>query len=122
MLRIRNEQLVSLRNAAIESLRRELARIILRQLREDVPDIMKRYPEERQQRITEDVLDAADRLGVSVADYMLNWCYIRFFTDMPFYDMEQFKDILDHSLLHPDAKARHIVMSFFSNEIQRRSC
>jgi hypothetical protein len=121
MLTIRNEQLASLRDAVNKSRRRKLARVILGQLREDVPEVMKRYSEERQQQITDNVLDAAEWLGVSAADYVLNWCYIRFLTDLPFYDMEQFKDILDHQLLHPDARARHIVLSFFSNEMQRRS-
>jgi hypothetical protein len=120
MLRIRDEQLARLREAANQSERDELAGMILRRLREDAPELMKRETEERQRLIVDDVLDAARRLGVSAAEHMLNWCYIRFLTGLSFYDMEQFKDVLEHPFLHPDARARHIVLSFFSNEMQRR--
>lgn len=117
MWQIRPEQVEKLREALQQRLREQSIADISSHLCEKAPEIMRRYTGEQQKLLIAEVIDAAGKLDIIDPDQVLNWSYIRVVINMPFYEMEQFKEILEHPFLHPYSKGRHIIMSFFA--IQR---
>jgi hypothetical protein len=111
---IRPDQLATLRKELDRRYREEAIREINSNLRDNAPDIMNRYAEAQQHDYTGDVLDAAWELGITSPEYLLNWSFIRFATNLPFHRMPEFEHLLRHPLLHPEAKGRHIVLAFSS--------
>lgn len=120
MLTIRSDQMRSLREGLEAYQRDQTVLRIVSQLCHDVPKVMDRYAREQHLQFVRDVLDATGRFGIIDTEQLLNWSYIRFVTNIPFYEAEQFKDILQHPLLHPDAKGRHIVLAFFAIQRMQR--
>src|SRR5438128_12427768 len=85
------------------------------------PELMSGYTGEQHRRYVGEVLDASGKVGLADPEHVLNWSYIRFLTGMEFYNIAEFKDILEHPLLHPDAKGRHIVLAFFAIQRMRQT-
>ena len=114
MWQIRPEQMQVLRQTLEQRLREQSIADISSHLREKAPDVVDRYTVEQQRLFIGEVVDVTGELDIVDPDQVLNWSYIRFLINMPFYKMEQFKDILDHPFLHSYSKGRHIVMAFFA--------
>lgn len=82
-------------------------------MRSAIPTVTEDYGEELTNDISEAVY-AAERYGIDDPDQVYDWCVVRIVSKQPFYDLNQFKDILDHPFFSPYAKARHIILSFFA--------
>jgi len=93
-----------------------------RRMRKEQPTLTISYGEQLHADITEAVW-AAERLGVTDQDQIYDWCVVRIASRQPFYSMHEFADVFDHPFLPPFAKARHIIMAFFSAAaLQRGIC
>ena len=117
MLHISSEQLQILGRDLTLRLKSQSVTQIVSHLCSNAPELMSRYGQETHHLRVEEVVDVCQRLGINEPRHVLNWSYIRLLTGLEFYYMEEFKDILNHPFLHPEAKGRHIVLSFFT--IQR---
>jgi len=120
MLKISRDQMQTLARDLERRRRDQSTSEIVSQLCKQAPELMRRYTDEQHRRYVGEVLDACNRLGLTDPEQVLNWSYVRFLTGMEFYNMEEFRDILEHPLLHPDAKGRHIVLAFFAVQRMRQ--
>lgn len=119
MLKVSAAQLESLRSSAVRQQRQSEVRWIIEQIGEASPTLRSKAGSKESDVVAkiEDVLAVMDRIKATEPEHRLNWCYIRLLTDVKFYDLDSFRYIVDHPLLHPDAKARHVTLSYFA--IQR---
>ncbi len=120
MLKISPDQMQSLGRDLERRRRDQSTSEIVSHLCKNAPDVMSRYTGEQHRQYVGEVLDASEKAGLTDPEQVLNWSYIRFLTGMAFYNMGEFKDILEHPLLHPDAKGRHIVLAFFAIQRMRQ--
>jgi hypothetical protein len=114
MLTIRSEQMQLLRKEVTSYKRKQAVLRIVSQLCLEVPDVMNKYSKEQHFEIVDEVLDSALKFDIDEPEHLLNWSYIRFLSNIPFYNMDAFKEVLEHPLLHPYAKARHVILAFFA--------
>ena len=114
MLKISAEQIAALGWDWRERLREERVADVAAQLRAKGGEVVKDLSTEQLRGTVGDVLDAGQRFGVTQPEQLLNWAYIRLALGEKFWEMPEFKDVLEHPYLHGDAKGRHIVLSFFA--------
>lgn len=113
MLKISAEQLESMRVAMRDLHVKEKTREIEDEMRSKLPEVTENYGEKLTNDISE-ALYAAERHEIDDPYQLYDWCVIRIVSKQPFYDMNEFADILDHPFFSPYAKARHIILSFFA--------
>lgn len=113
MLKIRADQLNAFRQSMLKRYVAEVASEIKTKMCSRLPEVTDAYGEPLGNDIAEAVR-AAERYGIEDSDQIYDWCVVRIVAKQPFYDMEQFVDILDHPFLAPYSKARHVILSFFA--------
>lgn len=89
------------------------------ELRAQAPDVMKAYTEEQSSSAALDTVTRCYAHGIRDEDQLLNLCYIRCIINADVFTHESFKYMLDNSLMHPYAKARHLILSFFAINAMR---
>ncbi|MFY0574228.1 hypothetical protein ACN28S_07605 [Cystobacter fuscus] len=114
MLKVRASQRAAMSSAMDARRARELADAIHPELRAHAPDVMKVYAEDRAYGTVLDTITQCYARGIRDEDQILNLCYIRFIINADVFTNESFAYILNNGLLHPYAKARHLILSFFA--------
>ncbi len=79
-----------------------------------IPYITKHYDQKNLLIDIHNAVIAANLYDIDDQEQLYDWCVIRIVSKMEFYNMDEFKYILDHNLLVPFAKARHIILIFFT--------
>ena len=92
----------------------ELAQTIKHELRSQAPDILQSYDEGQIDTTIPEVINRCWAKDIVDEDQILNLCYIRFNTNVDIFSNPAFSYILDEPLMHPYAKGRHLVLSFYS--------
>lgn len=113
MLTIRREQMDALARDVVQRYVAATTEAVELRMRKEQPALTVSYGDSLHVDIAEAVW-AAERLGVEDQDQIYDWCVVRIASRQPFYSMHEFSDVLDHPFLTPFAKARHIIMAFFS--------
>ncbi len=114
MLTISKNQMYALTEDFRRRRREDRIDSLIERIRQQAPDALKSYTGEQARQYAGEAYDAAAKVGVTNLEYILNWAYIRLLTGTDFYNSPSFTDVLEHPFLHPDAKGRHIVLSFFA--------
>lgn len=96
-----------------------LAGTIHAELRAQAPDVMKAYTEEQSSAAVLDTVTKCYAHGIRDEHQLLNLCYIRCIINADVFTNEAFAYILNNSLMHPYAKARHLILSFFAINAMR---
>ena len=96
-----------------------LADTIHSALRTQAPDVMAPYSEEESSIAVLDTLTKCDAHGIRNEDQLLNLCYIRFIINADVFTNDSFSYILNNGFMHPYAKARHLILSFFAINAMR---
>lgn len=113
MLILRPEQRLALLNDLRARRNNELAKMICDELLSQANEIIKNYDPDKIEQVVFEVIDQCHSRDIVHADQILNLCYIRFITNADVFSMDAFSDLLNDDLMHPYAKARHLIMSFF---------
>jgi hypothetical protein len=98
---------------------RALADTIFRELCVQAAGTLKAYDKKKAHSIILDVINKCYARNIGNEDQILNICYIRFIINADVFTDAAFSYILDNNLLHPYAKARHLILSFFAINAMR---
>lgn len=120
MLKLPQQHFAVLRDAFAGKRLDQAVSSICERLRREAPEVMRVYAEPQQAQSVREVIDACDRLRIDDPELVLNWCFIRFLSNVKFHALDQFRDILDHPFLHPNAKGRHVVLAYFAIQRMQR--
>jgi hypothetical protein len=113
-MKIRYEQLEILRQQANERYLAKISAEIEEKMQLRIPKAIRDYEQKQLQFDIRDALVVAENYGIDDPDQLFDWCVIRIVSKQRFYQMDEFKDILEHRFLTPFAKARHLILIFFT--------
>lgn len=121
MLIIRNEQLKKLNRLAYERYFDRVSKEIEEKMYSRIPGHIKNIDKNKLDIKINESIRAADKYEIDDPEQLYDWCVIRIVTGQKFYQMDEFKYILEHRFLTPFAKTRHLIMIFFTIlETQRK--
>ncbi|MCF6256793.1 MAG: hypothetical protein L3J98_10040 [Gammaproteobacteria bacterium] len=121
VLTIRDDQLKVFNELANKKYLSTASMEIEDKMRSRIPDIIQTLDQEQLQVDINEAVTVADQYGISDPEQLYDWCVIRIVCGQKFYQMEEFKDILEHRFLTPFAKARHLITIFFTiHDMQRK--
>jgi hypothetical protein len=98
---------------------RALADAIYPELCAKAKDVLKAYNPQEAQGLILDTVNKCRTRDICDEEQILNICYIRFIIDTDLFSNKAFLYILDNGLMHPYAKARHLILSFFAINAMR---
>ena len=119
MLKVSASQRAAMSSAMDARRARELTDAIHSELRAQRPDVMKAYAEDVAHGTILDTITQCYARGIRDEDQVLNLCYVRFIINADVFKHESFAYILNNGLMHPYAKARHLILSFFAINAMR---
>ncbi|MCP3137835.1 hypothetical protein [Pyxidicoccus xibeiensis] len=97
----------------------KLADTLQPELRAQAPDLMSAYDKDQAHGTLLDTISKCYAQGIHDEDQILNICYIRFIINADVFTNQSFAYILNNRLMHPYAKARHLILSFFAINAMR---
>lgn len=96
-----------------------LADTLHAELRERAPEVMRVHDEETSHGAVLDTITKCFAYDIRDEEQLLNLCYIRCIINADVFTHESFAYILNNGLMHPYAKARHLILSFFAINAMR---
>lgn len=114
MLKITKKQWETLGRATYDRYIAKTSSEIEEKMRLRIPDTLKNYNQEQLSPDIKEALTAADQYCIEDKEQLYDWCVIRIVSGQKFYQMNEFKDILEHRFLTSFAKARHLILIFFT--------
>lgn len=114
MLTLRPDQLTAIADEIATQQNKTLAEAIYLELCSQASDLMKAYDKSASVGIILETIHQCRSFGIIDDDQILNICLIRFSTDADILAMDAFSYVLKNDLMHPYAKARHMILSFFA--------
>lgn len=113
---IKKDQLLALRAATTDARINEAALYIHDKLQEVAPQVLEAQTKEAALQIIKDVIEAARKYDITDIAMLAQWCFVRFATQVAFYNERPFQYFLNEPLIHPERKGIAIVEAFILSQ------
>jgi len=112
MVKIRQEQLQTFREAATAKQLAEAAEYVHRKISEVTPEALSGYSYDEAITVINEVLRVTSWYGIFDVAAVAQWSYLRLLTRETFYDRPAFKYFLDDPLIHQARKASGVIEAY----------
>jgi hypothetical protein len=112
MVKIRQEQIRTLREAATAQQLAEAAEYVYRKIGELAPEVVSGYSHDDAIALIIKVFEVTSKYGIRDTADVAQWSYLRLLAKEDFYDRPAFKYFLDDPLIHPARKGQGVVEAY----------